>query len=120
MQIFQIGLPPGLIKHMAWYILNDQFKSVFSEPSPVFLEQFSKQAMNDVSPTVPQMESFKIMEECIRKILTGLNPQKAAGANKLQPQVLKELADVFAPMVTLIYNASKKLQKCLETGRLQA
>ena len=75
------------------------------------LEQLSKQAMNDASPNVPQMDPFEIMEEGIRKLLSGLNPNKAAGPDKLQPQVLKELADVLAPMVTLIYNASKKQQK---------
>ena len=35
-------------------ILNDQFKSVFSEPSPLSLEQLSKQAMNDALPKVPK------------------------------------------------------------------
>ena len=43
-------------------ILNDQFKSVFSEPSPLSLEQLSKQAMNDASPKVPQMNFVEIME----------------------------------------------------------
>ena len=38
-----------------------------------------------------------------KKIFSGLNPNKAAGHDKLQPQVLKELADVLDPMVTLIY-----------------
>ena len=36
-----------------------------------------------------------------------LNPNKAAGPDKLQPQVHKELTDVLAPMVTLICNAYK-------------
>ena len=49
----------------------------------------------------------------------SVNPNKAAGPNKLQPQVLKELADVLVPLVTLIYNAYKiYIKKCLETGRL--
>ena len=79
--------------------------------------QYCKQAMNDASPKVPQMDPFEIVEEGVRKLLSGLNPNNAAGPDKQQPPVLKELADVLAPMVILIYNASKK--KCLETWRLQ-
>ena len=52
-----------------------------------------KQAMNDASPKVPKINPFEIMEECIRKRLPGLNPNKATGPNKLQPWV-KELAYV--------------------------
>ena len=54
-----------------------------------------------------RFDPFEITEDGVRKLLSGLNPNKAAGPDKLQPQVLKELADVLAPMVTLIYNASK-------------
>ena len=97
-------------------ILNDQFKAVFSEPSPSSLEQLCKQTMDDASHKVPQMDPFKIMEEGVSKLLSSINPPKAAGSNKLQPHVLKELADALAPMVTLIYNAKNK---CLESERLQ-
>ena len=78
-------------------ILNDQFKSAFSEPSPLSLKKLSKQAMNDASPKVTQMDPFKITEEGVRKLLSGLYPNQAAGPDKLQPWVLKELADVLAP-----------------------
>ena len=63
----------------------------------------------------PHMDPFEITED-VRK-LSGLNSNTAANHDKLQPQVLTDLADVLALMVTLIYNASKKI--CLETGRLQ-
>ena len=66
---------------------------------------------------MPQIDTFKIMEEGMTKLLYGLNSNKAAGPNTLEPQGLNKLADVLAPMVTCIYNASK--QMCLETGRLQ-
>ena len=58
-----------------------------------------------------RMDPFEFTEEGVRKLLSGLNPNKAAGPNKLQPWVLKELAGVLAPMVTLFYNASKTQQK---------
>ena len=77
---------------------------MFSEPSKLSLEQLSKQAMNDASPKVPQMDPLDIMEESIRKLLSGINPNMAVSSNKLQPWVLKELADVSAPMMTPIYD----------------
>ena len=44
------------------------------------------------------MDPFEIIEEDVRKkLLSGLNPTKAAGPDKLQPQVLKGLADVLVP-----------------------
>ena len=55
-------------------ILNNQFKSVISDLFPLSLEQLSKQTMNDSSPKVLQMDPFVIMEEGIRKLLSGLNP----------------------------------------------
>ena len=46
--------------------------------SPLSLEQLSKQAMNDSSPNVPQMDSFKITEVVIRKRLSlWLKPQQS-------------------------------------------
>ena len=71
----------------------------------------NKPRMNDALPKVPQMDAFKIMEEGIRKLNSGLDPNKAVGLDKLKPWVLNKLADVLAPMVTLISNASQKLQK---------
>ena len=34
-------------------------------------------------------------------LLTGLNPNKAAGPDQIKPRVLKELAEEITPMVTL-------------------
>ena len=65
------------------------------------------------------MDPFNITEEGVRKLVSGLNPNKAADPDKLQPQVLNELPDVLASMVTLIYNALKNNKQCQETGRLQ-
>jgi hypothetical protein len=41
--------------------------------------------------------------EGVRKLLTGLNPHKAAGPDSITPRVLKELADEIAPIAQLIY-----------------
>jgi len=57
------------------------------------------------------MTSIHITEEGVRKLLLKLNPHKAAGPDKIKPSVLRELADVIAPVVTLIYKASLKQGK---------
>ena len=67
--------------------------------------------MNDILPKVPQMDPIKIMEEGIRKLLSDLNPTKAAGPNKVYPLVRKEFTDVLDPMVSLIYKASNIVLK---------
>ena len=44
--------------------------------------------------------------EGVRKLLTGLNPHKAAGPDSITPRVLKELSDEIALIVQLIYKRS--------------
>ena len=56
--------------------------------------------MNGQYETAP---NINITEEGVRKLLTGLNPHKAAGPDSITPRVLKELADEIAPIVQLIY-----------------
>ena len=78
----------------------DQLKSAFSEQSLLSLWQLSKQAMNDASPNMSQMDLFEFMEEGIRSLVSGLNPNKAVDPDKFKPWVLEEIADVLTPMVT--------------------
>ena len=40
-----------------------------------------------------------------------LNPNKAAGPDKIRPNVLRELAEIIAPAITRIYRASFKQGK---------
>ena len=61
------------------------------EPSPLSLEQLSKQVMKDASPKVSQMDPFEIMEEGIRKLLSGLNPNKLLGRTNYSHRFLKSL-----------------------------
>ena len=51
------------------------------------------------------MTEIKITEAGIKKLLTGLNPNKAASPDQIKPRVLKELADDLTSMVTLIFKA---------------
>ena len=57
------------------------------------------------------MPPINITEEGVRRRLKGLNAHKAAGPDNLKPIVLKELADIIAPVVTRLYRASLKQAK---------
>lgn len=93
--------------------LNDQFKSAFSPRNPLSLKSLCSKAVNFIKPSgepsdTPQMPPFEITEEGVRKRLQKLNPHKAAGPDKIRPNVLKELADDISPVITRIYRASLK------------
>ena len=92
-------------------ILNAQFQSVFSKPSSLSPEQEQKLMQETENPTAPQMNPINITEKGVNKLLSGLNPNKAAGPDQLAPRVLKEVADELTGMVTLIFRASLKQKK---------
>ena len=52
------------------------------------------------------MPQINITEEGVWKGLERLNPHKAAGPDKIGSLVLKELAEVIAPVITRIFRAS--------------
>ena len=54
------------------------------------------------------MSDFYITPEGVFKLLKNLNPHKACGPDNIKPIVLKELADVLTPIVTLIFQDSLK------------
>ncbi len=92
-------------------ILNAQFKSVFSKPSELSPEEVRKLEQEKLNPSVPQMDPINITEPGVKKLLRGMNPNKAAGPDKIAPRVLKELADELTPYVTLVYKASLKQKR---------
>ena len=57
------------------------------------------------------MPTVDITEEGVWRRLQTLNPHKAAGPDKLNPLVLREIADVIAPVITRLYRASLKQAK---------
>ena len=58
------------------------------------------------------MSDSKVSENEILKLLVNLNPPKAAGPDELEPLVLKELQEVIAAMLVVIF------QMPIETGRV--
>jgi len=58
-------------------ILNKQFESVFSKPSPLSLKQLAKSSMSELGH--PPMPTITITIQGVDTLLTELNPNKAHG-----------------------------------------
>ena len=87
-------------------ILNAQFKSAFSSNEPVSLGDFQEnQFMHDnLNPS--SLDDITISSDGVFKLLSNLDPHKAAGPDNISPKVLAHLAKEIAPILTLIYNKS--------------
>ena len=73
----------------------------FSSRNPLSLKTLCTRAANFIKPDgmpsdIPQMPPVDITEEGVQRRLQTLNPHKAAGPDKLNPLVLREIADVIA------------------------
>ena len=93
-------------------ILNQQFESVFSRPSPLSLKQLAKSAVPKSSNN--HMPPITITQKGVNNLLKGLNPNKASGPDEISPRLLKELHNEVTPILTQIF------QKSLETGIVPA
>ena len=92
-------------------ILNEQFQSVFSPQIPLSLKSLCTKAANFIRPdgspnNIPKMPAINVTEEGVKRRLQRLNPHKAAGPDKINPLILRELADIISPVITRIYRAS--------------
>ena len=81
-------------------ILNEQFKSVFSN-----LDELEPPSTN-VECQYPAIDDLTITADGVRKLLENLNPNKSMGPDLIHPRVLKQLARVVAPILTVIFNKS--------------
>ena len=102
-------------------ILNRQFQSVFSQLSPLKLGQicidklqqyFNQNIPDQFKCNYPQMPEININLNGILKLLSNLQPHKAAGPDEIRPIVLRELRTEIAPIIQLIF------EKSLATGKL--
>ncbi|XP_072030567.1 uncharacterized protein [Amphiura filiformis] len=80
-------------------ILNSYFKSVFTTEDTTCIPE------KGPSP-FPPMPNFKITVPGVEKLLSELNPSKAAGPDGIPSRILKTLAPQLAPVLTFIYNQS--------------
>ena len=79
-------------------ILNEQFISVFSEPSD--REEYSHLTLSSTMPDII------IDENGVHKQLKALNPYKAAGPDGISPRIFRELADILAAPLTTLFQTS--------------
>jgi hypothetical protein len=80
-------------------ILNDQFCSVFSREASPTIPSLGN------SP-YPDMPSFTIGVEGVRKLLADLDPHKATGPDNIPTKFLKDNAEGLAPALTLLFSAT--------------
>lgn len=81
-------------------ILNDQFSSVFSDPSGSFDGN-----LND-SAELPELPKIIVNERGVFKLMCGLNENKACGPDSIPSKILKICASELAPVFTTLFQAS--------------
>ena len=80
-------------------ILNNHFCAAFTR------EDLSTVPKLDDSPH-PDMPDILVQCNGVQKLLSNLNPKKAAGPDNIPCRLLKELASELAPVLTLLFNKS--------------
>ena len=110
-------------------VLNQQFVSVFTPKSPLSLHRLTQisvidqvekgdippsQVPTDCQSKFPTMQPLTLSVNGILKLFKDLNPHKAAGPDHIKPLVLRELREVLAPVIQVIF------QKSIDTGRVPA
>ena len=80
-------------------VLNKQYSSVFT---PIKEEVIP----SSPQPGISKMPHIFVEQEGVKKLLSSLNPNKAAGPDRISSRVLKELADeLYRPLTTLFQNS---------------
>ena len=87
--------------------LNEQYYSAFTDEDTSNIPNIPPKPLE----TLP-LESFIVSQEDVHKSLKNLKPEKSPGIDGIHPRPLKELADVLAKPVHMIF------KKSLEEGQL--
>ena len=87
--------------------LNNQYFSVFTDEDTSNIPNITPKPLT----TLP-LEKFTVTQESVTKALKNLRTDKSPGIDGIHPRPLKELADVLAKPVTMIF------QKSLQRGEL--
>jgi hypothetical protein len=78
-----------------------QFKSAFSTKDTYSPDVFNTRCK--ISGQYPSADELDITENGLLKLLTSINPNKAAGPDNIKPKLLKELATETAPILTILF-----------------
>ena len=87
--------------------LKEQYFSVFTKETTDNLPDIADKPLK-----TDKLKTFKIDEAEVQKILKNLQANKSPGLDQIHPRVLKELAEVLAHPLTLIF------KKSVERGQL--
>ncbi|MEG7522269.1 MAG: hypothetical protein M3H12_04105 [Chromatiales bacterium] len=91
-------------------VLNEQFKLAFSSGVQLSFEEFEQQSEMDTSgSSYAKLKDIDIKEQGVAKLLQSINLHKASGPDNIHLQVLKELAQELAPILTYIFRRSLAL-----------
>ena len=82
-------------------LLNNYFASVFT--------QENKSNVPTIDGLLyPDMEPITVYEEGVLNLLQTINIHKSCGPDKIQARMLRDYASLFAPILTLLFQASLK------------
>jgi len=80
-------------------ILNNYFSTVFTNEDLTSLPTIDSDPVLNISPLI-------IDPIGVQKLLEDLDPHKAPESHNIPPRLLKDTADLMAPSLTLIFQAS--------------
>ena len=80
-------------------ILNKQFKSVFKNEKDTVLPNIG-------SSNTPGMTPIKVDSAGVLKILKNIDVHKASGPDEIPPRLLKDHANLLAPVLTRLFQYS--------------
>ena len=86
-------------------LLNTYFKEVFTKEDDTFLPHIEKKTI------ISELKDIEITEEMVLKKLKCINPNKSAGPDKIPSRILKELSEVIAEPLQILYQMSLKSGK---------
>jgi hypothetical protein len=87
--------------------LNDQYYSVFTDEDTSTIPNIPPKQLE-----TPPLETFSVTQEEVTKALKNLKTEKSPGIDGIHPRPLKELADILAKPIHMIFQLS------LSTGQL--
>ena len=86
-------------------VFNNYFKEVFTEEDENNIPNIQQRVVEE------ELREIKISEEEVLKKLKAINPNKSAGPDEIPARVLKELSEVLAEPLSILYQMSIKTGK---------
>ena len=82
-------------------VLNEQFSSVFSNPTPKIINESS-----EIKNNYPQMKPITITKNGVLKLLLNIKEHKATGPDSIPGRLLKMCAHELVEIYVILFQAS--------------